>query len=69
MAPVGTSDAIVRQISADLRKVLLRPEIKDKLAVRGGFVRPMSPEEALAFVAGEQKQWQPVLEQIAREVK
>jgi tripartite-type tricarboxylate transporter receptor subunit TctC len=69
VAPLGTPDAIVRQVSDDLRKVLVKPEIKDKLAARGAYVRPMTVAEAQAFVAGEQKQWKPVLEKLASQMK
>jgi tripartite-type tricarboxylate transporter receptor subunit TctC len=69
VAPLGTPDAIVRQVSDDLRKVLVKPEIKGKLAARGAYVRPMTIAEAQAFVAGEQKQWRPVLEKLASQMK
>lgn len=69
VAPLGTPDAIIRQVSDDLRKVLMKPEIKDKLAARGAYVRPMTPPEVLAFVKGEQTQWKPVLEKLASQMK
>jgi tripartite-type tricarboxylate transporter receptor subunit TctC len=69
VAPLGTPEAIIRQVSDDLRKVLVKPEIKDKLAARGTYVRPMTIAEAQAFVAGEQKQWKPVLEKLASQMK
>ena len=37
VAPLGTPQAIVHKISNDLRAVLVNPEIKDKLAARGGY--------------------------------
>jgi tripartite-type tricarboxylate transporter receptor subunit TctC len=51
VAPVGTPQAIVRKISDDLRAVLVKPEIKDKVAARGGYVHPANPAEAEAFCA------------------
>ncbi len=69
VAPLGTPEAIARQASEDLRKVLLKPEIKDRLAARGAFVRPMTPPEALAFVGDQQKMWKPVLERLADQMK
>jgi tripartite-type tricarboxylate transporter receptor subunit TctC len=69
VAPLGTPDAIVRKASADLRAVLVKPEIKDKLVARGGYVRPMTPEQAVAFVGEQQAMWKPALEQIAKEAK
>jgi len=65
VAPVGTSDAIVRKISDDLRAVLTAPEIKDALAERGAYVHPATPTQAEAFVRGQQELWKPALEHIA----
>jgi tripartite-type tricarboxylate transporter receptor subunit TctC len=65
VAPVGTPDAIVRKISDDLRAVLMKPEIKDKLAARGAYVHPSTPAEALAFVDSQQEVWRPALERVA----
>jgi len=65
VAPVGTPDEIVNKVSADLRKVLEQPEVKNKLATIGAFVRPMSPAEVMAFIQDEQQKWKPVIEQVA----
>lgn len=69
VAPVGTSQAIVRKISDDLRAVLVKPEIKDKVAARGGYVHPANPAEAEAFVRSQQEMWKPALEQVALQFK
>jgi tripartite-type tricarboxylate transporter receptor subunit TctC len=69
VAPVGTPQAIVRKISDDLRAVLVKPEIKEKLAARGGYVHPADPAEAEAFVRSQQELWQPALEQVALQFK
>lgn len=65
VAPVGTPPAILRKISDDLRAVLVKPEIKDKVAARGGYVHPANPAEAEAFVRSQQEMWKPALEQVA----
>ena len=69
VAPVGTPQAIVRRISDDLRAVLVRAEIKDKIVARGGYVHPASPAEAETFVRKQQELWQPALEQVALRFK
>jgi tripartite-type tricarboxylate transporter receptor subunit TctC len=69
VAPIGTPQAIVNQISDDLRAVLVKPEIKDKLAARGGFVHPATPAEAEGFVRSQQELWKPALEQVAVQLK
>jgi tripartite-type tricarboxylate transporter receptor subunit TctC len=69
VAPVGTPEAFVRKVSDDLRAVLVRPEIKDKLAARGAYVHPASPAEAEAFVRSQQELWKPALEQVAQQAQ
>jgi len=69
VAPVGTPEAIVRKVSDDLRAVLVKPEVKDKLAARGSYVHPATPAEALAFVRSQQELWKPALEQVEMQFK
>jgi tripartite-type tricarboxylate transporter receptor subunit TctC len=69
VAPLGTPDAIIQKASADLRAVLVKPEVSDKVVARGGYVRPMTPAQAMAFVEAQQKMWAPALEQIAKQAK
>jgi tripartite-type tricarboxylate transporter receptor subunit TctC len=51
--------------SADLRAVLVKPEIRDKLAARGSFVRHMTPQELLNYINDQQTLWKPALERVA----
>lgn len=67
VAPVGTPDAIVRKIAADMNKALEGKELQARLAALGAFVRHMTPEELTAFSQTEQKVWRPILEKVARE--
>jgi len=69
LAPIGTPDAIVRKVNADLRKALDDPEVNAKFAANGAFVRHMTPEEVTAFVQSEQATWRPILQQVANETK
>jgi tripartite-type tricarboxylate transporter receptor subunit TctC len=64
LAPAGTPEPIVRQVSGDLRRVVEMPEVKKKLADLATFTQPMSPEETTAFVRSEQETWKPVVRQI-----
>jgi hypothetical protein len=48
-----------------LRAVLVKPEIRDKLAARGSFVRPMTPQEVLDYINDQQTLWKPALERVA----
>jgi tripartite-type tricarboxylate transporter receptor subunit TctC len=65
MAPVGTPEVIVRKVSEDLRKVMTDPALKAQLAGRGSYPLPMSPTEVTAFIQDQQRQWAPVLQQLA----
>ena len=67
LAPNGTSAAIISKINADMRTTTDDPEVKQKLAALGAFVRPMSPSEVTAFSQEQQKLWRPIAEQIAKE--
>jgi tripartite-type tricarboxylate transporter receptor subunit TctC len=67
VAPLGTPDAIVRKVNADLRVALDDAEVKAKFQANGAFVKHMTPEEVTAFVQSEQKTWRPILEQVNRE--
>jgi tripartite-type tricarboxylate transporter receptor subunit TctC len=69
VAPVGTPEAIIRKINADMKVTLADPEVSAKLASNGGFVRHSSPEEVVSFVQNEQKTWRPILEQVAKEAR
>ena len=64
VAPVGTPDAVVQKANADLKKALANPDVRDRLAKLGRTDTPMSPQETLAFIHGEQKKWAPILAQI-----
>lgn len=69
VAPVGTPEALIRKINADMKVTLADPEVSAKLAANGGFVRHSSPEEVVSFVQNEQKTWRPILQQVAKEAQ
>jgi tripartite-type tricarboxylate transporter receptor subunit TctC len=65
VAPLGTPDAIIRKVSADLRVALDDKGVQSKLAAIGTYVQPMTPEELTAFVQEQQRVWKPVAEAVA----
>ena len=67
VAPVHTSEAIIRKVSEELRRVVGQPELDKQLAALGSYTNPMSPAEAMAFVRKQQQTWQPVLDEIAKQ--
>jgi len=52
-APAGTPPAVVQKISADVRKALADPEVKEKLKNLGNDTLDMSPEQFSKFVDDE----------------
>ena len=67
VAPLGTPEAIIQKVSADLRALLRKPEMQDKLAARGSHIRPMTPADAIAFVKSQQEMWKPALDSVAKQ--
>ena len=67
VAPLGTSDTIVRRVNADLRSAVEDKEVSAKFAANGAYSRYMTPEETIAFTQSQQKIWRPILEKVARE--
>jgi tripartite-type tricarboxylate transporter receptor subunit TctC len=68
-APRGTPESIIQKVSEDLRSVVTDREYQQQIATRGSYTRAMSPAEVLAFVAGEQRKWKPVMELIAKKTQ
>jgi tripartite-type tricarboxylate transporter receptor subunit TctC len=69
VAPLGTPDAIIRKVSADLRVALEDKGVQAKLATVGTYVQPMTPEELTTFIQEQQKVWKPVAEAVAKAQK
>jgi tripartite-type tricarboxylate transporter receptor subunit TctC len=66
VAPLGTQDAIIRKVSADLRVALADKGVQTKLAAIGTYTQPMTPEELTTFINEQQKIWKPVAEAVAK---
>jgi tripartite-type tricarboxylate transporter receptor subunit TctC len=69
LAPVGTADAIIKKVNADLRTALEDKEVLAKFAANGAFTRYMTPEETTAFTQSQQTIWRPILEKVAHEME
>ena len=68
MAPAGTPAPVVKKISDDLRTVLAKPELKQRLADLGTYVRPTTPEELTGFIREQQAIWRPVIAETAKKL-
>jgi tripartite-type tricarboxylate transporter receptor subunit TctC len=69
LAPNGTPEPIIAKASEALRAALEMPDVREPLAARGSFARPMSPDELTAFIRDQQILWKPAIEQIAQQMK
>jgi len=69
LAPNGTPEPIIAKASEALRAGLEMADVKEPLAARGSFTRPMSPDEVTTFIRDQQVLWQPVIERIAQQMK
>jgi tripartite-type tricarboxylate transporter receptor subunit TctC len=60
-APAGTPQAIVDQISADVKAIFNSPEVLKSLSEVGAVSSPMTPKEFSDFIATERTKWQDVV--------
>jgi tripartite-type tricarboxylate transporter receptor subunit TctC len=66
LAPVGTPDALVSKVNADLSRTMRdNPEIHKRLLDLGRDDRMMSPAQLSAFIHSEQAKWTPIVQGIA----
>jgi tripartite-type tricarboxylate transporter receptor subunit TctC len=65
----GTPEPIVAKASEGLRAALNMANVKEQLAGRGSFARPMSPQEVTAFIRDQQALWKPAIERLAQQMK
>ncbi len=61
LAPAKTPPAIVKQLNADMVKVLKLPEIRDRLIAMGYRPIANTPEEFDAFIHAESTKWAKVI--------
>jgi tripartite-type tricarboxylate transporter receptor subunit TctC len=61
VAPVGTPKEIVDQLYREIAKILVRPEVKERLAAIGFGVSISSPEEFQAQIKSEMARWAKVI--------
>jgi tripartite-type tricarboxylate transporter receptor subunit TctC len=59
MAPVGTPDAIIQQLSSELQKILRTPETQAKIV--GAEAIGSTPEEFKAYLKAENEKWAAVV--------
>ena len=57
LAPAGTPPAIVERINAEVNKILVLPDVKEKIAVEGGGPIGGTSQEFARFLAAEVPRW------------
>jgi tripartite-type tricarboxylate transporter receptor subunit TctC len=65
----GTPAPIIAKANEGLNAALNMASVRDTLANRGSFARPMSPSEVTAFIRDQQELWKPAIERIAEQMK
>lgn len=61
VAPSGTPAPIIARLNEELAKVLATPEVRRSLETLGSQPSPSTPEAMQAFVSGQIRQWQKVV--------
>jgi tripartite-type tricarboxylate transporter receptor subunit TctC len=56
-APKGTPAAITTRLNQEVRKALESPDLQKRFAELGGEIRPMSPDDLMAYVRAEHAKW------------
>jgi tripartite-type tricarboxylate transporter receptor subunit TctC len=60
-APKGTPAEITTKLNQEVRKALDAPELQKRFADLGGELKPMSPDELMAYVRSEHEKWAKVV--------
>ncbi len=62
LAPAGTPASIVSRLQGEVKRTLLAPALKEKLAKDGVDVAPCTPEELDAFLKADFDKWRKVIQ-------
>jgi tripartite-type tricarboxylate transporter receptor subunit TctC len=60
-APAGTPPDVVAKLSAETRKALASPELRQNFLNLGGVATGSTPEEMKTFIAGEHSRWSKII--------
>ena len=61
VAPARTPQPVITNLTAELRRALALPDVKEKLAEQGIFAETSTPAEFTALIASDQKRWAQVI--------
>jgi tripartite-type tricarboxylate transporter receptor subunit TctC len=61
-APAGRPRPVVDKLAAEVKRIFEAPEVQKNLQEVGAVPSPMTPDEFVAFIAGERREWQEVVQ-------
>jgi tripartite-type tricarboxylate transporter receptor subunit TctC len=61
LAPARTPPEVVERLSAEVRRGVAEPEVRQRIAEVGALPRGTTPAEFAAFLAAEVRRWEPVV--------
>ncbi len=61
VAPAGTPAPVIDRLSADLKKILAEPEVKDALLKQGAIATWTTPAQTGARIKAELARWNTVI--------
>jgi tripartite-type tricarboxylate transporter receptor subunit TctC len=64
VAPSATPRAVVEVLSATMRKVMAKPEVRAKMLAMGAEVTPMGPEEFAAYLKADEVRLLPIIRKL-----
>jgi tripartite-type tricarboxylate transporter receptor subunit TctC len=68
LAPVGTPKPIVARLNAELRKVVVSDDVKQRIHADGGDMLLSTPEEYSADIDQEEKKWSALIRKLGLRV-
>ena len=61
IGPAGMPREVVARLAAELKKILARPDVRERFAKAGTPVYERGPEEFTAFIKAENERWLPII--------
>ena len=69
LAPAGTPRDVVQKLNAELRRILVMPDVKERLAAQGTEVWADTPESLATFMRAEIARWAKVVKQVGLKIE
>lgn len=57
VAPANTPKAVVQKLNAEINRILVSAEVKERLAQLGATPDPLTPEQFLQFIRSDNEKW------------